>query len=144
MQFAHFGKKRRPLLYLLLPLPRNEQLDKKRIFFFVLFIYIFFYNNIKIKQAALSWLKLPVRFPARNDSKGRGLSICLQCRLFAFRKGFAYLIQKALLNYSSTASVSSTTEFTPQALRMQALLKYQRRTALVQLLRILSDVDFVN
>lgn len=29
MQFAHFGKKRRPLLYLLLPLPRNEQLDKK-------------------------------------------------------------------------------------------------------------------
>lgn len=32
--------------------------------------------------------------------------------LFAFRirKGLAYLIQKALLNYSSTASVSSTTE----------------------------------
>lgn len=81
-----------------------------------LFVYIFVYinNKIKIKQAALSWLKLPVRFPARNDSNGRGLSICLQCGLFAFRirKGFAYLIliQKALLNYSSTASVSSTTE----------------------------------
>lgn len=40
-------------------------------------------NNI-IKQAALSRLKLPVRFPARNGSNGRGLSICLQCRLFAF------------------------------------------------------------
>ena len=71
-----------------------------------------------MKQAALSWLKLPVRFPARNDSNGRGLSICLQCGLFAFRirKGFAYLIQKALLNYSSTASVSSTTECPSQAL----------------------------
>lgn len=77
------------------------------IFFFVC---IYKYKKIKIKQAALSRLKLPVRFPARNDSNGRGLSICLQCGLFAFRKGFAYLIQKALLNYSSTASVSSTTE----------------------------------
>uniref|UniRef100_A0A6N2MGA0 Uncharacterized protein n=1 Tax=Salix viminalis TaxID=40686 RepID=A0A6N2MGA0_SALVM len=41
-------------------------------------------NNI-IKQAALLRLKLPVRFPARNDSNGRRLSICLHCRLFAFR-----------------------------------------------------------
>lgn len=40
-------------------------------------------NNI-IKQAALLRLKLPVRFPARNDSNGRRLSICLHCRLFAF------------------------------------------------------------
>lgn len=73
---------------------------------------MYIYKKIKMKQAALSWLKLPVRFPARNDSNGRGLSICLQCGLFAFRirKGFAYLIQKALLNNSSTASVSSTTE----------------------------------
>lgn len=40
MQFAHFGKKRRPLLYLLLPLPRNEQLDNKILFFFLcLYIY---------------------------------------------------------------------------------------------------------
>ena len=81
---------------------------------FLLCLYIYINKKIKIKQAALSRLKLPVRFPARNDSNGRGLSICLQCGLFAFRirKGFAYLIliQKALLNYSSTASVSSTTE----------------------------------
>lgn len=76
----------------------------KKWFSSFLFVYIYKYNKIKIKQAALSWLKLPVRFPARNDSNGRGLSICLQCGLFA------YLIQKALLNYSSTASVSSTTE----------------------------------
>lgn len=65
---------------------------------------MYIYKKIQIKQAALSLLKLPVRFPARNDSNGRGLSICLQCGLFA------YLIQKALLNNSSTASVSSTTE----------------------------------
>lgn len=44
------------------------------------------YNIIfKVKQTALSRLKLPVRFQARNDSNGRGLSICLQCRQFAFR-----------------------------------------------------------
>lgn len=78
----------------------------------IFFLCLYIYNKIKIKQAALSWLKLPVRFPARNDSNGRGLSICLQSGLFAFRirKGLAYLIQKALLNNSSTASVSSTTE----------------------------------
>jgi len=77
------------LLYLLFPLPRNEKLDKKKNDFLIVYIYIEYYisiinyNNI-IKQAALSRLKLPVRFPARNDSNGRGLSICLQCRLFAF------------------------------------------------------------
>lgn len=49
-----------------------------------LYIYSFLYKENKKKQAALSRLKLPVRFPARNDSNGRGLSICLQCRLFAF------------------------------------------------------------
>lgn len=37
-----------------------------------------------MKQAALSRLKLPVRFSARDDSNGRGLSICFQCRQFAF------------------------------------------------------------
>ncbi|KAL6515405.1 NADH:ubiquinone oxidoreductase subunit 3 [Orobanche minor] len=31
-------------------------------------------------SAALSRLKQPVHFPARNGSNGRGLSICLQCR----------------------------------------------------------------
>jgi hypothetical protein len=52
MQFAHFGKsgRKEEALYLLLPLPRNEQLDKKIIFFLCLYIY----NKIKIKQAALS------------------------------------------------------------------------------------------
>lgn len=50
MQFAHFGKSGRkggPLLYPLLPLPRNEQLDKKKLFPFFLYLYIllYYYNN---------------------------------------------------------------------------------------------------
>lgn len=105
MQFAHFGKSGRKEEAFALSASSSSQEwtigSKNDFLLFCLYIYI---NKIKIKQAALSWLKLPVRFPARNDSNGRGLSICLQCGLFA------YLIQKALLNYSSTASVSSTTE----------------------------------
>ena len=65
------------MVYLLFPLPKNEELDKKKDFLIVyIYIYIEYYisiinyNNI-IKQAALSRLKLPVHFPACNDSNGR-------------------------------------------------------------------------
>lgn len=60
--------KRRPLLYLLLPFPRNEQLDKKNHFFdFICFLfidgyrinYIYYYYNIMNKRFKLS--KRPFR-----------------------------------------------------------------------------------
>lgn len=62
------------MLYLLLTLPRNAEL-KKEDFLSLLYSVSFFldiYNSIyllyiyEVKQAALSRLKLPVRFPARN------------------------------------------------------------------------------
>jgi hypothetical protein len=50
----------------------------------IILLFLDIYISI-IYIAALSRLKLPVRFPSRNDSNGRRLSFCLQCRLLAYQ-----------------------------------------------------------
>lgn len=79
--------KRRPLLYLLLPLPRNEQLDKKIIFFFVC-IYIII-RKLRLSKRPFRDSNCRYAFRLATTQTGGGYLFACKagCSPFGFGKG---------------------------------------------------------